>query len=386
MKHDTLVAGQFAEIIESPDYRQALNEAYDPADVETYVDQRAAAERLIVTNLRVLPQGGERTWELRRQAALTELGGTALGAFAAFIHRQGGESAPRTLSADELGTSKPEIVHTNSQIKDLNRIEEEPIDFLNAALDTISSRGKGAIGPENYATALKFFSNKFLEFPSSHLNPAEIKQSAERCMDGFLSVTEGERPNFIEMTNVYFAIRALPKGTFDKKYTEDLIGHSLEQMPNYHAQSLALMISSMSRLDLSESGESAATLIDLALRKSTTMERTTDMIHAIRTIANLPPSSAAERTFDTFLELRNNLEQPQDLQGLDIINFALLHIVKNVIQDPELSAKAKSLAEQCARSSARFVDQKIRHGNTTPEELAHMKRTVGRIFYNFGEI
>jgi hypothetical protein len=380
------VAGQFAEIIESPEYRQALTDAFDTADVDAYVDQRAAAELLIASNLRLLQPGGERIWELRRQAALTELGGTALGAFGTYIHQQGGDSTPSTMSAGELMLPGPEIVRTNGQIMGLNRIEDEPIDFLNAAMDAISGRAKDAVGLGNYATALKFFSDKFIEFPSSHLDQTEIIHAVERCMDGFLGVTESRRPNFIEMTNIYVAIRTLPRGTFGKKYTEAILGHSLEQMPNYHAQSLAMMISSMSRLDLSETAESAATLVDLALRKSTTMERTTNMIQAIRTIANLPASSAAEQTFGTFLKLRNNLEQPQDLQGLDIINFALLHIVKNVIKDPELSAKAKALAEQCARSSARYVDQKVRAGNTTPEEIAHMKKTVGRIFYNCGEI
>lgn len=387
MNHNTAVAAEFAETILSQEYRRVLDTAsQDAASAEYYVDQRRTAELLLVTGYRILPEGGKRIWELRRQAALTELGGTALGAFGTYIHNQGGESSPSALTNDDLVPPSHLIIRTNSQIIGLGKIHQEPIDFMDDALDLLDAKNDTAKGPGNFASTLKFFTDKFREFPSSHLDPIQIKQVVDKCMDGFLDVSQADRPNFIEMTNLYFTVRALPKGTFDKKHTEDIMGHSLEQLPTYHAKTLAILIGCMSKLDLSGTGESAATLIDLALRKSPTMERTTSMVQVLKAIANLPASPAAERALNTFLQVRNNLEQPQDLEGLDTINHALVHIVQNVIDDPELSVQAKSLAEQCAGLSLRIVQQKDRDDNTTTEELLHLKNTVRRIINNYNQI
>jgi hypothetical protein len=387
LRRDIEVAAQFAETLVNPEYRHAMTTAFEhAADPEEYLGQRLMADELIVTGIRTHKPGAEKAWELRRQATLTELGGTSLGAFGDYLHQQGGEAAPSAMTLEELGVGKPEIVRTNSQIVGLNKVHEEPIDFMLDSLDVIDSQPATAKGPENYATTLKFFTDKYLDFPSSHLDNTLLKEAIDRCMDGFTDVAEDDRPNFVEMTNLYYAIRGLPNGSFDKKYTEDIIGHSLEQLPTYNSATLSLMIASMSKLDFSATGEPASTLIDLALRMSSKMERSAHMVQAVRAVANLPSSNAAERAFGTFLQLRNNLEQPQNLEGLDSINSALVHIVKNVITNPELSQQAKSLAEQCAGLGVRLIRKKENLGDTTPEEVARLRSTVRRIIFNYNQI
>jgi hypothetical protein len=195
-----------------------------------------------------------------------------------------------------------------------------------------------------------------------------------------------DKPNFIEMTNLYAAIRVLPGGSVDKQYSKAIIAHSLEQLPTYHTDVLSLLVTAIGKLDLTECGDSAATLIDLALRKKVALEKTANMTQTVRAIANLPASAAAERAFATFLEVRNDLEQPQDLEGLDAINHFLLRIVSDVIADPNLSLQAKSLAKLCAGYAMRIVRQKEHLGEATPDEIARLRNTARRVITNFNKI
>lgn len=384
------IPAAFAEIVVSPEYRAAENEAFEQsADYDSFKAEQTVTEELVVTALYNQVTEKERAWELRRQAALTEMDGITLGGFKSYIHGLGGESTPTNATVEDLGAGQAEVVRTNNKVVGISRLSEEPIDFMDDALDLVESRkreSRSNTGPENYATALKLFSDKYLEFPSSHLDPRVIKEMVKRAMDGFVDIAQTDRPNFVEMTNIYFAIRTLPVGTFDMKYTEDIIGHSLEQLPTYNAKTINLMIASMSKLDLSETGESAATLYDLALRKSGGLEKSVNMGQAVRTVANLPKSKASERAFATFLEFRNNLEQPQDLMGLDLINESLVRIVENVIEDTELTGQAKELAQRSAQLAIAIFRRAKHLGDATAAVLSSMEETGRRIVANYNRI
>jgi len=379
---------EFAEVLVSPDYRATLDAAFE-ASPEHFHEQEIAAQDIIFNAIKHRSSTSDRAWEVRRQAALAELGDTDLGAFNDYIQGLGGKAAPSELLLTDLEAGKPEIVRINSRIMASNRLYEEPIDFLESALDIINTKpGSGRLfrGPENYATAIKFFANKYEEFPSTHLSKTTIKELVDRTMEGFLEVAQKDKPNFVEMTNMYYAMRTLPRGSFDKKFTADILTHSLEQLPTYNSRTLAILLAAVAKLDVSEMGETAATLVDLTMRKGKKFETTSDMRQALRAISNLPQTAAANRTFATFLEVRNNLEEPLDMDGIMETNERLLYIVSNVIDDPDLTLQAKEVAHTSAKRAIQLLQRAQHLGDVTTSQLTYMKETVARIVNNCNAI
>jgi len=184
-------------------------------------------------------------------------------------------------------------VTTNRQIISISDVEAEPIDFLDEALDIIDERkaaGNSLVGPENYATALKFFADKYWAIPTTHLDQTIIKELVDRSMDGFVEVAAEDKPNFVELSNLYVVICKLPKGSVDPIYSEPIVAHSLDTLPDYDSGILKLARAAMAKLDLSSTAESAATFIDLSMRKGTSFETTLDMRQSLSAIANLPKS------------------------------------------------------------------------------------------------
>lgn len=388
MKPNVETSAAFAEVLVSPDFRAAVNVAF-AENPDDYAEHKDFAETLIINSLYGNFSNSQRIWNVRHHAAMAVATGSELGAFNDYLQNQGGEAEPSRLEARDLGDGASEIVRTNGLILGLHKIYDEPIDFMEDALSAIEGRKKqvrGSVGPENYATALKFFTDKYQEFPSSHLDKTVIKSQIDEAMTGFLQITKRDKPNFVEMTNLYVAIRTLPRGTFDGMFSNDILLHSLEQLPTYNARTVQIMIAALGKLDLSVTGETGATLIDLGLRKSKGLEKTANMHQTARAIAALPTSRAADRTFDTFLKTRNNLEYPQDLEGLDALNFSLAQIAQNVIQDPALFIDVKQLAETCAANAVRLYRQKESTGDVTTAELQRLKTTVRRIVSNFNAI
>jgi hypothetical protein len=285
----------------------------------------------------------------------------------------------------------PEVVSTNTRIVSLSKLPGDPIDFMDGALEVIKTAIEAScdnqpskVGPENYATALKLFADKFKAFPSTHLDKELIRQKVGVCLDGFAKIAQTDKPNFVEMTNIYTTILVLPKGTFEQKHTKMLLQHSFEQLPKYDSQTLSLLIAALSKLDLSNSGESAAHLVDLALRKNNPLETTRTYRSALRAIANLPESTAANRAFATFLDVRSKLERPLDIEGLEEVNYLLLTTVSSVVEDPELCLQAREIAFANTAAAHETLKQRSARGDLTAEQLEQLKHAVRRItqFYS----
>lgn len=112
-------------------------------------------------------------------------------------------------------------------------------------------------------------------------------------------------------------------------------------------------------------------------------ETTTDMRRSIRAIANLPATLAANQAFRTFLEVRNNLEQPLDVNGIDELNERLLTIVESVIDDLELIPEAKDLAFNSAQRAVAIYQTQKNRGSLTVSQIGDLKAIVDRIVKNF---
>lgn len=388
-RRDISVAANIAEFTISPDFLSARDRAFEASGDDSF-DQTSTAHLVIAHALgKTASTTAERHWNIRYQTALAQMRGADLGYYATFLHELGGETLPQEFSALELEPGTPEIVETNGLIIGLNNLKDDSIDFIGDALEVIDERRSGnpkTIGPENYATTLNFFQRKFKDNPPSRHLKEVVENFVNECMDGFTAVAEVDTPNVVEMTNVYSAIRQLPTGTFDKRHTEAVIQYSLELLPQYDDKALDFLVSSISKLDLSETGDTAANLVDLALRKSTGMQNNLGMVHAVRAVSALPQSKAAERTFKTFLEMRNHLERTQELSGLDVINDSLARIVENVIVDTELSQNAKSLALECTRVAFGRLRKHEHHDVMTQEHRNDLKRLYARILANYNKI
>ncbi len=157
-------------------------------------------------------------------------------------------------------------------------------------------------------------------------------------------------------------------------------------MPSYHRDIFPVMFGALAKLPLDNVGEEAATLVDLAMRQFSSFHTTNEMRVALRAIANLPMSAQANRAFNTFLELRNNLEKPMDEGGLDETNELLVRIVNNVITDPALILEAKELAKTCAARAVAMYKRAEAAGELSESQMADLHKLVDRIVVNWTQI
>lgn len=374
----------FAEVILSPEYRDALNAA--SLDELHFNDQKIATEQIVLSALATNLQNGELAFEQRRLAALEDLHGENLGAFKGYFLKLGGDSDPTDISVEDVEDGRPETKQTNDRIKQSMALYEDPIDFLDDALEIIGSRSRydiANVGPENYATAIKFFADKYAAFPSNNLDERKVHDVVSRCMKGFFSISKREEPNFVELTNIFAAIRDLPLDTFDVKFTKPILDKALTHLPTFHNGTLSVLLAATAKMNIEPAPEVAANLVDLTMRKMRSFETTKDMRRALRAVANLERTPAADQAFATFLELRNNLEDPLDLSGLDETAARMLSIVESVIDDPDLAAQAQQVSFKCAVQAVEMHKREERRGAMTPQQLDDMKNVVKRIVSNF---
>lgn len=381
-----------AETICSQGYRNALNDDF-ASNPETFVDHRRNIQQLILGSFALDQSSSMFSWELRRQTVLAELTeNVELGLFREYVNDLGGVSEPASLTKDDLGQGSLNVVRTNNRIVALAKLQNDPIDFLLFALEKIDRSKKSAglksknIGPENYATALKLFADKYIKFDSDNLDQAKMSEAISSCLDGFEQVIKKDKPNFVEMTNIYFAIMALPQGTFNSKYSKMIAVCSLEQLPFYNKHILSLLVSCLGKLDLKDVDNKFALIIDLALRKNNHLETTKNYRDTLRAIAGLPLSADSNRVFRTFLDVRSKLEKPLDIEGLEEVNFLLHKIVDNVIDDPDLSSIIKDLAYANTIFANELLEQIKKDGTLTPRLVADYEKAVSRITAHYTRI
>ena len=333
----------------------------------------------------------EKFWEMSRTAALKEIGGTALGSFSSYFSGLNGEMAATDTESIYLPAGEDKVISTNTKLVTANKFYSHPIELLDVSLGIIDRRRRQdrlSIGPENYATALKFFANKYaeLENPSKEVSLEEIQELVGDTLKGFVDVARRDEPNFVEMTNIYTAIRTLPKGAVDQAFTRPLLAQSLRSLPEYGNETITTLFGALPKLDLSEDGEAAAQLVNLALRKSKKFEKTNDFRVALRALEVLPQSETSELAVRSFLQYRNDLEMSLDIDGTDEATHRLRQIVEHVVADPELHVEIKGISERATRHASELCKRAFLEGGLTREQGEQIKQTFARIMNNYKAI
>lgn len=367
---------EFALRITSHDFRDAFNSAWDEHP-DTYQTQVLTAEDIIYRAICNPIKNADIDWNLKRLATFASLH-QDVGQFGRHFASLQGAARPSDLRIEDLDNGQIGPVATNSKIMSISQeITNDPIRFLELSLQLIDSRKYsdiGNVGPENYATTLKFFTD--LQSEISGLDNDKIAELVKKACEGFALISKKDKPNFVEMTNIYTSIRRLPKNIFPADFAPVLVGHSLEQLPTYNRKMVDVMLNALAKISLEECDAQAAILIDLGLRLQNGFETTKEMRSALRAIANLKKSEQAKRAFETFIELRNNLEEPVDMFGAAEVNKLLLNIIKNTVDDKDLTIRAKEIAGACASTAVRLLKEYQSRSEGTEAEARLMEGVV----------
>lgn len=375
-------AAQYAEIILSGTFREVRDVAVGVAgeDDEAYATWRRNIDPHLGRMAAILSGTTNREqqiWDLQREVALDLLDGNALGPFAdmPFRLKVGGQAVTIEPQTDEvaLPSGQLDVVATNNKISGLSRDISDPLEYFQEATVYLKSRrskgGNVFEGPENYATMLKYFTDKTLETPLvDSKDKATAKRLVSEAMGGFLRISEKDTPNIIEITNILSSIKNLPTGVIEKRYTAGILKHTLGAMDEFSQRGINLLIATIPKLDVEECNEVAGMVVDLALRKGAKFERSGDMLSALRAVAHLSHSSASDRAFTTLLDTRNALEVSSDIFALQETNKLLRRIVEYTTESSEDTKRAKETAEYCARRAI-MLYKDIAKSSTSHDDL-----------------
>ncbi len=400
---DSKIAGQVAEMLCSSGFRQASNDAFNEADNahEAYGVRRENIERHLgesAAKLMRLKGNDVDTvfWEQQRQIALDEINDTPTGRFADYffdarLNGRRAEVRPSKGDVSHLPPGERDIVATNSRIVSASRDIEDPLEFLGEVQAIIRDRrakgGRKFEGPENYATGLKLFTDKVIrhESPLNTDEKTEVRQVVTTMMDGFVRVAERDEPNIVEVTNILSAVRHLPEGTFDARFSKSIIKYTLETLDDFSDDGLKLFIGALSKLDTAECAVPAAMALDLALRKGSKFERSGDMLSVLRAVASLAYSREGERAFGSLLDVRTNLEIASDLRSLDETNKLLYKIVKESTKNPDDSIQARYIAGYVAKKAVEIYKQ-LPLSEMTPQDQSAYHIATLRAVENYNRI
>jgi hypothetical protein len=394
-------AAQVAEILVSEDFRRASDETYADSP-ESYSQRRENLNphlgefAMTLVNAGKRPIQSDRVWDTQRRVVAASLEGEGIGPFADYFFaiqpgNRPAESQPADGNIYDLPDGEYDVVQTNSRIVSLSNSEPHPTEFLEGALDIIKQRrrtgGKAFEGPENYATAMKFFADKSRETPLG-TTIKERKTNIGLVSDtlaGFERTAERDQPNIVEITNILSAIKTLPKGIVEKKFSPMVLRHSVNILNDFSARGVNVLIGAMGKLNVEECPEEAAMTLDLALRKGVEQERTGDMLAVLRALTNLPRTRASERAVSTFLRVRNSMEIASGLDELEEINARLLMIVDSVTESPVDTQAIKGIANHVAQQA--FARSRSGENAKLPiEDLDRLNKQVGRIIGHYKKI
>jgi hypothetical protein len=245
-------------------------------------------------------------------------------------------------------------------------------------------KGPKMEGPENYATALKFFADKVVsegvfDAPQSEQEKTERKANitksralVTKCLGNYLRISKSDPANIIELTNVMSAIKSLPRGVVEKQFSPRLVEQAITLMNEFNPKTTKVYLGAIGKLDLSQCGEAAAMSIDIAIRKSTDMERSNDLLLALRAVSNLPHTRASERAFQTVLDYNNTLEVAADFSALYEMSVLLRQIVDNITTDPYDTMRARKMASYIAKRGTQIA----RAATESTELSAEQKRGI----------
>ena len=386
---ETLLADSLFRAVDNEGYSNQSYDLLDTAEVELRREMREAAKQIV---FETYVEYGKRPepelrWEMNRRAVLAQLGGVALGHYDRYFSSFQSEAPSSDESVDSLPAGEPRVIETNSRIISAKKIYDDPVQFFRASLGVIESRrhfDRRYVGPENYATALKFFSSKYLELEQPSMIPeVDIKDLVSECLDGFVDVVQRDEPNFVEMTNIYSSIRVLPQGTIDPRFTKPIIELSLRTLPSYSDEVISTMLASLPKLDLSEHGNEAAQLTNLALRKSKKFEKTHDLRSALRALTVLPDTLASRRALQAFFEHRNDLEKSLDIIGAEEVLDRLRILSTTYHEDPAIVEELKFMGESTARSISLLSKRAILEGGLSKDQEILLREAFERMMHNY---
>lgn len=393
------IYGTLAEItVADPDYRRADAGPFedglvtDTAVLEHMKAKEIATDVLFDTLLAHRQESdSELRWQMSRIAALKEVGNTALGSFSTYFSSLGGETIESQLDSLDLPEGEAKVIGTNTSILTVNRLYADPVEFLDLSLgiiDRSKHKDRFSIGPENYATALKFFTDKYrnLDNPAEEVSQEVIIPLVSESLQGFVDVSHRDAPNFVEMMNIYMSVHMLPKGSVEKRFTRPLLKQSIETLPDYGNASITHMLGALTKLDISEDGETAARLVNLALRKRKGLDTTYEFRVSLRAIEHLPKSAVSEQAFNAFLQYRNDLETSLTIEGADEVTARLRSIAEQVVTDPSLTIALKEVAERTARQASDLCKRSFLEGGLTSEQETQIRETFARIMNNYNAI
>lgn len=403
-KMKTTEVGLLAEItVADQNYRNTVNLPYTageltPDEVEVHLGSQEVANDIIARSIQevgVKASEQERAWHAGRFAVMAFLGEQKLGTFEPYF--LGKEAIPSTpeIEQDILPAGEIAVVQTNNRIYRYSKTIDDPFEFLDTSLGVIDRQkklGRDKIGPENYATAMKEFADKYSSIESeasdhkdlpTSPNLAEVKELMDESLTGFLSVASRDTPNYVEMTNVYAAIRTLPKGAIDKKFTHDLLMHSVNTMDQFNHKTTKVLLGALPKIDTSAYPLEASSIVNLGLRRGMRFDTTRDVRIAVRAIDSLQKNPQTDAALEMFFELSEGLDQPLDLEGADEVLDRLHRIIDETTEDPALSSRAKKFGYKCMARVDQIARQQMASGTLTQAQVGQLRTTYDRIKTNY---
>lgn len=373
--HIAAAAKTAERIVTEPAFRKADANGFDDETHYT-IDQvvahqtaRSNAEAIMFETALELPRSANKhevAWEEQRRASLGAIvGARALTqSFDMYFLEQPALSEPNIHNPGDLDGGQKDAVQLNTRIVGLRNDQPSPLIFMEAALETIEQTAAREhrqktlqAGPENYATALKFFADKVSEQEEvSDIERAAFRTLTSQALDGFFEVAKTDTPNYIEMTNVYASFVRLPRGTVDARFTKPLVEQSLMALPEYSTKTVRVMMRALAKLDIDHSnddGDAVARLVNLGIRKGGPFERTDDLRDALRTMSLLPRSHAADRAILATISLRQGVEKAARIDDADEIVARIRTIADDVVSSQKLYAALKEHIALPAAQSAR---------------------------------
>ncbi|HET9173977.1 MAG TPA: hypothetical protein VFN56_01705 [Candidatus Saccharimonadales bacterium] len=388
-------AASFAEQIVSPHFADVTNKAWREHG-DQYIEYRSLAEDVIATSISQRPENTNVAWEAERRAAIVALDDSSFAGspyyHEYFVALPGAAAhTDETKTADQnLGERGP--VKTNSALIALNKEVADPVKFFGSALQTIDLRRTqqaNAIGPENYATSLKFFTDKILD-TSMTISEEQLDQVStfmNQWHHGFKDIAAKDTPNFVELTNIASAIRRLPREVLPSGFAKTFVRYALEGLPQFSRGTAMSSLNALGRIDSSEVPFEQAVLTNLTIKMLGQFERSSEFTTALRAIANLTPSKPTHDAVQTVLTYAYGLEQPvTDLQSLSEISNLLRTVAIKSIDDPALTLEVKDRAQRCATRAIQLFKLRSEDPTISQEELANDRQIANMIVINYDKI
>ncbi|HEY8992947.1 MAG TPA: hypothetical protein VIM37_03820 [Candidatus Microsaccharimonas sp.] len=399
-------SGALAEItVSDKRYRDALNAPFASDslfDVDVLHAHQATADMIIGNTLQEVGIDADpetQRWEAGRNAVLTLLSRKALGSFQDYF--LGVDVIPTIPAANPelLPEGRFDAVATNNRIMRYSRSIDDPIEFFDTSLGVIDRQkkiGYDKIGPENFATAMKLFSDKYSSLKRENTDTdsdslvlpdiEDVKHLTNEALRGFFDVASRDAPNYLEMTNIFASIRALPKGVVDSKFTQNILLYATKDMDQYEPRATRALLAALSKIDTSEYPLETSALVNMMLHSGGEFETTRDLRTTIRVIETLQMNPQTDAAIKAFFELAEGFDQPLELEGIDEVIDRLNHIVSDGTEDRDLSVRAKKFANKCMDRANRATRQLLASGTLTQAQMEQLKITYTRIKTNYESI